>query len=185
MCFIILWRSYDPDGLRISEFIRKNLDDLRNITWSGGMTGYDPEDLIIDRFGLNYDFIETNNLTWIDNLVTGSGNILARFEDNQIKPGLITKGKNAGKPHQNFYMDYMQDYLREYGVRKCEANAIVTMPEKSRELVEGAIIKYLGKDAQDRFRVKRMEVKARFEDFLDKTKLGDKIIEVIKLIDNL
>lgn len=82
-------------------------------------------------------------------------------------------------------MDYMQNYLKEYGVRKCEANAIVTMPQESRKLVEGAIIKYLGTDAQERFRAKRMEVKARFEDFLDKTKLGDKIIEVINLIDNL
>lgn len=185
-CVLLYCGDHDPDGLRISEFIRKNLTGLQNITWSGGMTGYDPEDLIIDRFGLNYDFIEDNNLTWIDNLVTGSGNILARTDDNgRIVPGLITKGKNAGKAHQNFYMDYMQEYLKEYGVRKCEANAIVTMPEESRELVESAIIKYLGIDAQERFKAKRMEVKARFDDFLDKTKLADKINEVIRIIDEL
>lgn len=65
-CVLLYCGDHDPDGLRISEFIRKNLDDLRNITWNDGLTGYDPADLIIDRFGLNYDFIEANKLTWID-----------------------------------------------------------------------------------------------------------------------
>lgn len=183
-CVLLYCGDHDPDGLRISEFIRKNLNDLRNITWSEGTPGYNPENLIIDRFGLNYDFIEENNLTWIDNLVTGSGNILARNEGGEILPGLITQGKNAGKPHQNFYMDYMQDYLNKYGVRKCEANAIVTMPEASRNLVENAIIKYLGIDALDRFRNKRLAVKVRFENYLEETKLADKIIEIINSINN-
>jgi len=39
--------------------------------------GWSPENLIIDRFGLNQDFIEANGLSWSDNLITSSGNDLA------------------------------------------------------------------------------------------------------------
>jgi hypothetical protein len=54
--------DHDPGGLNISEFLRSNLNDLaRAVNWR-------PNKLIIERFGLNYDFIEAQRLTWIDNL---------------------------------------------------------------------------------------------------------------------
>ena len=106
-CVLLYCGDHDPDGLRISEFLRSNLDDLRDVRWSDGESGYDPENLIIDRFGLNYDFIIENDLTWIDNLITGSG-------------------KNLAAPnHKNHNMPYLQAYLRDIGERKVEANAIV------------------------------------------------------------
>ena len=57
--------------------MRKNLNDLINISWSDGEEGYDPINLNIERFGLNYDFIVANKLSWIDNLITASGKDLA------------------------------------------------------------------------------------------------------------
>ena len=69
-------RQY-PDGLRISEFIRKNLADLQYVEWEDGERGYNPEDLNITRFGLDAGFIKEHNLTWIENLITGSGKNLA------------------------------------------------------------------------------------------------------------
>lgn len=32
----------------------------------------------------------------------------------------------AGKEHQNFKLPYLQEYVKKYGVRKCEANAVHT-----------------------------------------------------------
>lgn len=165
-CVLLYCGDHDPDGLRISEFIRKNLADLKNITWENGLKGYDPSGLIIDRFGLNYDFIEDNGLTWIDNLITGSK-------------------KNLASPsHKNYHMAYVQEYLETIGERKCEANAIVTMPEEAQALVREAIEKYLGTDAKDRFEAKRQAVRDEFEEFMDESGLGLSIEEALDKINN-
>ena len=37
----------------------------------------------------------------------------------------------------------MQDYLREFGARKVEANALVVRPREGRELLRPAILKYV------------------------------------------
>lgn len=143
-CVLLYAGDFDPDGLRISDFLRTNLYDLKNIIWIDGTKGYDPKSLIIERFGLDYDFIEANHLTWVDNLITGSG-------------------KNLADPnHRNYHMDYLQDYLQKYGVRKCEANAIVPIPDIARQLCRQVIEKYLGTDALQRFAEKRKVIKDAF-----------------------
>ena len=109
--------DHDPDGLRISDFLKSNLYDLKDIEWSDGTPGYDPTWLEINRFGLNADFIEEHELTWIDNLITGSGRNL------------------ASPSHKNHYQPYVQDYLGKFGARKCEANAIVPLPAIAREYI--------------------------------------------------
>jgi hypothetical protein len=48
--------DHDPDGLRISDTLRKNFEDLEKAV------GWSPDNLIIDRFGLNYDFIQKHRL---------------------------------------------------------------------------------------------------------------------------
>lgn len=53
-CVLLYCGDHDPDGLRISDFLRGNLEDLKNVVWSDETKGYDPHDLIIDRFGLNH-----------------------------------------------------------------------------------------------------------------------------------
>lgn len=152
-CVLLYCGDHDPDGLRISDTLRKNLDDLKEIRWSDRVTGYDPTDLIIDRFGLNFDFIERNQLTWIDNLITGSG-------------------KNLNDPkHPNYDLPYLKSYKREIGIRKCEANAIVVIPDIARQLMEEEILKYLGEDAPDRFKAKTDEVRIKYGEFLDETGL--------------
>jgi hypothetical protein len=142
--------DHDPDGLRISQFIKDNLIDLQYVQWEDGTRGFNPDDLIIERFGLNYDFIVQNNLTWIDNLITGSG-------------------KNLASPaHKNHHMPYVKEYLKKIGARKCEANAIVTQPQAARDLVREAIEGFLGADARQRFQDKRDAVEVEFNKFLDK-----------------
>lgn len=120
--------DHDPMGVLISDTLRKNFWDLHNGHFKDEEP-WTPSNLKIDRFGLNYDFIEENNLTWIDNLITGSGQNLA----------------NPAHPHH--YHDYVQNYISEYGERKCEANAIVRNPDSARQLFINAVEKYLGEGA--------------------------------------
>jgi hypothetical protein len=160
-CVLLYCGDHDPDGLRISEFIRKNLSDLENVEWEDGTSGYDPEHLIIDRFGLNYDFIQYNNFTWIDNLITGSG-------------------RNLASPnHKNYKMPYVQEYLNTIGERKCEANAIVVLPEVAQDLVRESIELYLGPDAKDRFQEKRNAVKNELKTFLDESGSNELLNQVL------
>jgi hypothetical protein len=142
-CVLLYCGDHDPDGLRISETMRKNLQDLQNVQWADGETGYDPTNLVIHRFGLNYDFITKNHLSWIDNLTTGSGKDL------------------ASPSHRNHSLPYVQDYLARYGARKCEANALVIAPQAGRQLFEDTIKMYVG-DALQRFNQKRTQVKQQF-----------------------
>lgn len=159
-CVILYYGDFDCDGFRISDFIHKNLDDLKNITWSDGMNGYDPENLIIDRFGLEHDFIKDNNLTWIDNLITGGNKDL------------------ASPTHKNHKLPYVQEYIKKYGARKCEANAVLVIPDIVRQSCQEAIEKYLGDDSRDRFQAKRQAVVDEFNNFMDNSQFD---VEVEKI----
>jgi hypothetical protein len=66
-CVLLYCGDHDPGGLNISNTLRSNLQDL------AGAVGWSPANLVIDRFGLNADFIEAQGLTWIDNLATAQG----------------------------------------------------------------------------------------------------------------
>ncbi|KKL75278.1 hypothetical protein LCGC14_2056530, partial [marine sediment metagenome] len=163
-CVLLYCGDHDPDGLRISEFLRKNLKDLTDIVWEDGTPGYDPFHLRIDRFGLNYDFITGQGLTWITNLITGSK-------------------RNLGDPsHPNHWLPYVQDYLSQYGSRKCEANALVIRPTEAEELCRGTIEGYLGRDAKDRFQEKRDRVVEALADFRNRTGLQGTIEESLQVI---
>lgn len=156
-CVLLYCGDHDPDGLRISEFLKSNLLDIEGITWSDGTSGYDPSGLTILRFGLNFDFIQANGLTWIDNLITGSG-------------------RDLGSPsHPNHRMPYVQDYIPRYGRRKCEANALVVIPAAARALCESAIVRYLGAAARGRFQAKRQAVRDQLTGFMDRTGLDEAI----------
>ena len=120
--------DHDPGGLQISSFLGKNMDDL------AGAVGWRPANLIIDRFGLNYDFIQQQRLTWIDNLETASG------------------GKLDDPKHKDHNKAYVQDYIKRFGVRKVEANALVVRPAPARQFCREAILKYIDPDAPGRYR---------------------------------
>jgi len=164
-CVLLYCGDFDPDGGRIDEFLRKNLEDLSNVYWADGAGGYNPERLEIERFGLNYDFIKANKLTWIENLITA-------------------RRKNLADPsHPNHHLPYVQDYLKKYGPRKCEANALVIKPDQGRELCRKTIEKFLGIDAAERFKEKREKVGQTLEEFRERTGLNDSIQEAITLIE--
>ncbi len=118
-CVLLYAGDFDPAGLRISDFLHKNLADLSQAV------GWRPDSLIIDRFGLNADFIRDHGLTWINNLETGSG---GRLDDPR---------------HPDHGKAYVHDYLAEFGARKVEANALVTRATAGRELCRRAILKYI------------------------------------------
>jgi hypothetical protein len=122
-CVLLYCGDHDPGGLNISDFIRSNLADIGNaVDWY-------PTDLTIDRFGLNYDFIEANRLTWIDNLETSSG---GRLDDPR---------------HPDHNKSYVQSYLQRFGARKVEANALVVRPEAGRLLCRQTILRYVPANA--------------------------------------
>lgn len=160
-CVLLYCGDHDPDGLRISDTLRKNLYDIKNISWEDGEEGYDPENLIIERFGLNYDFIVAQRYTWIDNLITGSGLNL------------------ADKSHKNNKLPYVQSYLKEIGERKCEANAIVTTPDKAELLITEEIERWLGKDSLDRFASKRRKADMLYLEELHNSGLYEPIQKLI------
>jgi hypothetical protein len=141
--------DHDPHGLVISDFLRKNIEDLAQATKYWG------DELIIDRFGLNYDFIEEQGLSWIENLETGSGR-RADINDPNVA-----------------------SYVERFGWRKCEANALVVNPDAGRQLFREAIEKYLGQDAIDRFEYKEQQVKEYLDEFKEETECGD-IFQQIK-----
>lgn len=126
-CVLCYCGDHDPAGLQIGEFLRSNMTDLANAV------GWRPDNLIIDRFGLNYDFITQHRLSWVDNLETGSG-------------------RHLNDPrHPDHKKPYVQDYLRRFGVRKVEANALVVRPQAGRELCRQAILRYVSEDAPMRY----------------------------------
>jgi hypothetical protein len=127
-CVLLYCGDHDPAGLNISGSLMSLFEELE------GAVGWDPSNLIIERFGLNADFIDANNLTWIDNLQTSSGCDL------------------SSPRHADHKKRYVQDYIAEFGVRKCEANALVVRPEQGRQLCRDAILKYVDLDAGQEYR---------------------------------
>ena len=124
---LLLFYDHDIAGLKITETFRKGLYDV-----SGG-TGWIPRDLEIHRFGLNADDIEKYGLSWIENLKTGSG-----------------RDPNWGRKD-------VKAYVRRFGIRKCESNALFKNDETldaGEKICRDAIEKYYGKDALERFKEK-------------------------------
>lgn len=175
-CVLLYCGDYDPDGIRISDNLRSLLEDKENVVWKDGTGGYNPDDLIIDRFGLQLETIKELRLTWIDNLMTGSKGYLAKEVNGQIIQGRTKQGK----PHPNFTLDYVQEYLSLNGVRKCEANAIIPYPREAGKICTDAIEKYLGPDALDRFEAKREQVKEDYEKLLEEKGLRPIINDLLK-----
>ena len=138
-CVLLLCGDHDPGGLHITDNVRKNLSDL------SGAVGWTPENLIISRFGLNADFIDRHDLTWIDNLETSSGQ---QLDDPD---------------HEDHNKKYVQDYIERFGVRKCEANALVVVPEIGRKLCRDAILEFIPAGAPARYRRKLDRERAKLQ----------------------
>jgi hypothetical protein len=116
---LLVCGDHDPVGLQIPDLLPAQLEELAQAV------GWSPQHLRIDRFGLNEDFINTNNLTWIEGLTTASGKDLGDSD------------------HKHHKAPYVQDYIRKFGKRKVEANALVVRPKEGRRLCREAIGKHL------------------------------------------
>jgi hypothetical protein len=165
-CVLLYCGDHDPAGLQISNFLKKNLRDLQAVQWRDGTEGYDPYDLTIDRFGLNFDFIQEHGFSWIDNLVTGGGKDL------------------ANPRHAHYHMDYVQDYLTTVGARKCEANVLVTQPPIAKALCTRAIEKHLGTDALARFASRRQDVMDYMALFDERTGVMSSFSQALEHVEN-
>jgi hypothetical protein len=147
-CVLLLCGDHDPGGLHISEKMRKNLEDL------GGAVGWTPENLIISRFGLNARFIDRHRLTWIDNLETSSGQLL------------------DDPDHNDHDKAYVQDYIARFGVRKCEANALVVEPEVGRELCRNAILEHVPANAPAKYQRRLGAVRKKLRQAIERRLKG-------------
>src|SRR5262249_12962091 len=104
---------------RADRLLRKELHELEDAV------GWSPRNLVIERFGLNADFIKQHDLTWIGGLGTSTGKELCDAK------------------HRHHFARNVQDYIAKYGKRKVEANARVVRPEAGRQLCREAIEKHL------------------------------------------
>jgi hypothetical protein len=147
-CVLLLCTDLDPGGLDQANKMRKNLEDLsRAVGWAPS-----PENLVIIRFGLDADFVNLHRLTWIDNLETSSGQDL------------------GDRKHPDHFKPYVQDYIRKYGRRKVEANALVVLPEVGRQLCRDAILRHVSAAAprryQRRLQTARRDLRRIIDDML-------------------
>ena len=146
-CVLLYCGDHDPSGLDISGSIVSDIESM------SGATGYYPTDLIVDRFGLNFNFIEKERLSWSDNLITSSGEDL------------------ASPNHNDHNKSYVQSYLQKFGARKVEANALVVRPAAGRRLCQNAIRQYVPdnmlSDFEERREVARKEARIVVARLLD------------------
>jgi hypothetical protein len=146
-CVLLDFTDFDPGGLHISDTLRSNLNDLAKAV------GWSPANLHIDRFGLDYDTIERLGLVWINNLATGSKTIRWPLDDPR---------------HPDHHKPYVQEYLRRYGARKVEANALLRNPQAGRALCRQAILKYVPANAPRFYQRKLTPVRTELRRELDR-----------------
>jgi len=164
---LLYYGDFDPAGIKIAETFRKNIADLEKAT------GYNPKDLIIDHFGLTIDFINENDILWIDNLITGGKRNL----------GQLYKQYKEGKSNVKLF-DYEIQYIEKHGVRKCEANAILPIRNIAIDNCEETIIKYLGENPFEIYDKKIEEKRKEVLDLMNRVNFKEKIQDLIVEIEN-
>jgi hypothetical protein len=125
--------DWDPPGVKMSEKVKGNMAKLAGATYLDDEgeevpIGWSPDNLVVDRFCLNRDFIDRHDLPWIDGLKSGDGKDLALPR------------------HHNHYIYDVPEWLRTQGNRKVEANALVIMPAEARKLCLRAFLRHLDLD---------------------------------------
>lgn len=125
-CVLQACADLDVHGLRISKFLLSNLREMLPAMRKEEV-GVNLDEIIIERIGINKDFVDENRLTWIEGLSTG-GKDMPNLED---------------KDHPKHNEHDVQSYIKTYGARKVEANALVRVPAAAEALCEDAILKYV------------------------------------------
>lgn len=126
-CVLLAVGDHDPKGLSIVETLHANLMSCANIR---GLDWRYPEFDVVN-VGLTEEQIDRLGLMKIDNLETGSGENL------------------ANPRHKHHYKPYVQNYIQQFGIWKCEANALVGHPREAEQLLEDAINEFIPFDHPD------------------------------------
>ena len=123
--------DHDPAGLRMSgDEFTSNFAALDGTLLEGERLQFNQGLFTVDRFGLNADFIKSAGLTWNDNLLTS--------QKDKTKPQDL-----ADPNHPDHFKPYVQDYIKQFGARKVESNALVRRAEMGKKLCREAIEKYI------------------------------------------
>lgn len=126
-CILLAVGDHDPKGLHIVEGLHRTLmscSNLKGLDW-----GYPEFDVV--NIGLTETQIDEMGLMKIENLETGGG-------------------KDLSSPsHADYLKPYVQDYIHQFGVWKCEANALVSNPQGAEDMLEDAINQYIPSDHLD------------------------------------
>jgi hypothetical protein len=136
---LLLFYDLDPKGIEMADTFRKNLKDMERAT------GWNPDNMIIERFGLNKEQIDKFKLSWIPNLQTSKG-------------------------HEPKRTRKVVRYIKEIGEKKCEIESLFKNDETLRaaeQICRDAIEKYYGPDAKERFQKKELESKGKLHDVYD------------------
>ena len=145
--------DHDPAGLRMSgQEMQDNFAKMHHARIGNKKLFFRDDLFRIERFGLNKDFIDKNNIQWIENLHTGQKD---KSKCNDL----------ADPKHTDHYKPYVQDYLKEFCSykyddklkcdrwfgRKVEANALVSNKKLGQDLCREAIERYISRDSVQRF----------------------------------
>lgn len=158
---LLYYGDFDPAGILIADVLKKNIKDIEKAT------GWNPDDLIVERFGLTEEFIIENDLLWIDNLITGG------------------KKDLSNPKHPDHNKPYVQEYIQKYGVRKCEANAILPISQIAQDQCEQTILKYLGNNCLDAYQDELEEQHRTMKEILKSIGYKERIAELIEDVSNL
>lgn len=120
-CVLLAVGDHDPKGLHIVEGLERTIMSCANIK---GLDWNKP-DFDVVNIGLTEGQIESLGLMKIGNLETGGGRDL------------------SDPRHPDHFKPYVQNYIANYGVWKCEANALVGNPTGARSLLEDAINRFI------------------------------------------
>lgn len=165
---LLYFGDLDPAGVLIADKLKENLKKLENAT------GWNPDNLIVDKFGLTFKFIEDNKLLWIDNLITGGGRNV----------GKIYKRYKAGDKKARIF-DYEIKHIEKYGARKCEANAVLTVRKVAQADCEATIQKYLGDNPFEVYDEKVDKSREKVRDILNSIKFKERMLKLIEDIEKL
>lgn len=120
-CVLLAIGDHDPKGKHIVQGLQRTIMSCANIK---GLNWYEPEFEVVN-IGLTEQQVFDLDLMRIPNLETGGGRDL------------------SDPAHPDHFKPYVQEYLAQHGVWKCEANALVGHPQRARDLLEAAINDYI------------------------------------------
>jgi hypothetical protein len=73
-------------------------------------------------------------------------------------------GRLDSPGHKDHNKYYVQSYIAQYGVRKVEANALVTRPEAGRQLMRDTLAEYIDADKKYEFESRMEELREELEE---------------------